>query len=60
MPHTLSFVFHVIIFTLLANPVWADCEAYRNLDSSFKWKWNAIARVIGEPCGLPHSRVRPT
>ena len=38
MPRTLSFVFHVIIFTLLANPVWADCEAYRNLDSSFKWK----------------------
>jgi hypothetical protein len=32
MLRTLSFVFYVIAFTLLANPVWADCEVYRNLE----------------------------
>ncbi len=28
---TLFLVLHVTTFTLLANPVWADCEAYRDL-----------------------------
>ncbi len=32
MLRTLSIVFYAIIFTLLANLVWADCEAYRNLE----------------------------
>ncbi len=32
MLRTLSIVFYATIFTLLANLVWADCEAYRNLE----------------------------
>jgi hypothetical protein len=36
MPRTLSFVFYVLIFTLLGNSAWADCEAYRNLEGKIK------------------------
>ena len=48
MPRTLSIVFYMIIFTLLANPVWADCEAYRNLEGRTWVDGTCMETPLGE------------
>jgi kynurenine formamidase len=48
MPRTLSFVFYAIIFTFFANPVWADCEAYRNLDGRAWVDGTCMETPLGE------------
>jgi hypothetical protein len=48
MPRTLSFVFYVITFTLLANPVWADCEVYRNLEGRTWVDGTCMETPLGE------------
>ena len=48
MPRIWSFVFYVITFTLLANPVWADCEVYRNLEGRTWVDGTCMETPLGE------------